>query len=570
MTTSISRRDLFKFGGLAAAGAASASVLGGCAQPNVASSNQEGDQGEQTKASTWRIAPEPVTDFAETIDCDLVVVGAGNGGLVAAMTAQEKGFNVMVLEKGGAIAAAREAIGTIGSRHSLDHAPDIPELINHARLTQGGDIDARLYYTWAEKSGEYMDWLEDIETPAGMVFPFEYHAPEDEHAYYPAMCTNPVMGEYNPEGPNYGGYVHLEVLRDLFLEAGGTIEFLTPACQLVQADDGTVTGVVANSSDGYKLYNAAKGVILCTGGYGANQEMIEELCPETMAYCTNSAATTEEGDGIRMALWAGGVLEKGRGAMVWNRGVVLDDEKLGPEMASPLFLPNSQPFLRVNVEGKRFMNEDSTYPEAFSAGTRQPKGFYWVVFDGNYWENIQKFDTCGCSRLAPAPSGSAFNADVYSLEACSKENLDEFWIEPALEGGYLKKCDTIEELASTMFSDSGAQASFLETVTRYNQMMEEGDTDFGKSAYRCSTVSEKPFYAVRAAGNFLVTINGILTDTNSQVVREDGSVIPGLYVCGNDQGGFYPHNYPSEFTGINAGRTGTFARIAAKHACGIE
>jgi hypothetical protein len=107
-------------------------------------------------------------------------------------------------------------------------------------------------------------------------------------------------------------------------------------------------------------------------------------------------------------------------------------------------------------------------------------------------------------------------------------------------------------------------------VERYNTMMEEGDTDFGKAAYRCSTVDTAPFFAVRAAGNFLVTIQGVITDTNSQPLRADGSVIEGLYVCGNDQGGFFPHNYPSEFTGINAGRTGTFARIAAKHACGIE
>ena len=93
--------------------------------------------------------------------------------------------------------------------------------------------------------------------------------------------------------------------------------------------------------------------------------------------------------------------------------------------------------------------------------------------------------------------------------------------------------------------------------------------DFGKPAYRLSAVDEPPFYAARIAGALLVTIHGVITDTNSQPLRTDGSVIEGLYVCGNDQGGFYPHNYPSNFTGINAGRTATFARIAAKHALGI-
>ena len=117
--------------------------------------------------------------------------------------------------------------------------------MNHAKTTQSGDVNMALYRTWAEKSGEFMDWLEDIETPAVMTFPFEYHSPADPHAYYPAICTNPVMGEFNPQGPNMGAYAHLEVLRDLFLAAGGRIDFTTPARQLVQDASGKVTGVIA-------------------------------------------------------------------------------------------------------------------------------------------------------------------------------------------------------------------------------------------------------------------------------------------------------------------------------------
>ena len=76
--------------------------------------------------------------------------------------------------------------------------------------------------------------------------------------------------------------------------------------------------------------------------------------------------------------------------------------------------------------------------------------------------------------------------------------------------------------------------------------------------------------AARIGGELLVTTHGVITDVNSQPLKNDGTPIEGLYVCGNDQGGFYPHNYPSNFTGINAGRTATFARIAAKHALGVE
>ena len=122
-----------------------------------------------------------------------------------------------------------------------------------------------------------------------------------------------------------------------------------------------------------------------------------------------------------------------------------------------------------------------------------------------------------------------------------------------------------------MHFDADQAATFKATVERYNELAHAGeDTDFGKPAYRLSPVDEPPYYAARMAGALLVTINGVITDVNSQPLRKDGSVIEGLYVCGNDQGGFYPHNYPSNFTGINAGRTATFARIAAKHALGVE
>ena len=171
----------------------------------------------------------------------------------------------------------------------------------------------------------------------------------------------------------------------------------------------------------------------------------------------------------------------------------------------------------------------------------------------------------------PAPSGTAFNADVYSLEAVGKENLDNFWIGPALESGVLKKAETLEDLAGIMGFEGETKKTFLATVERYNQLYDQGeDVDFGKPAYRMSSVTQPPFYAARIAGTMLVTMHGVITDTNSQPLREDGSVIDGLYVCGNDQGGFYPHHYPSNFTGINAGRTATFARIAAKHACGVK
>ena len=140
-------------------------------------------------------------------------------------------------------------------------------------------------------------------------------------------------------------------------------------------------------------------------------------------------------------------------------------------------------------------------------------------------------------------------------------------MQPALDSGKLKEADTLEDLADQLEMTPEAKEKFLATVERYNEMCEKGvDEDFGKMAKRLTPIKDSPFYGIALSSWILCSITGVNVNTNLQAIRPDGSAIEGLYVVGNDMGGFFRHTYPQFYAGTAHGKTTCFARLATLHA----
>ena len=221
-----------------------------------------------------------------------------------------------------------------------------------------------------------------------------------------------------------------------------------------------------------------------------------------------------------------------------------------------LFWMGSQPFLKVNLNGQRFMNEYQPYDMVLHAASSQPYHTYCTVWDSKYPEDCKRFATHGCSRLYDHENGAY---PVFPMEYVMGMN-DE--LEAA---GYIVKADTIGELAEKLNLPAEA---FAATVERYNALAQKGeDDDFGKEGYRLSTLSEAPFYGVRQSGGYLIcTMDGIQIDENMHALDTDYKAIPGLYVIGDMSGNYFSGSYPSLLAGAAAGRSATFGRLAGQNA----
>ena len=530
-------------------------------------------------ANDW-LGKEPDIDetaITETVDTDILIVGAGNGGMFAAAYAAANGLNFRAIEQNANVQDTRHWYGAVDSaaaKEAGEPATDKAKLLSEISRYASGKCDQRVVKTWINESAAMHDFMRSIlEDKYGWVCDFtsgSEAAWPAENAEHNTDYLYPVQEHNYMASESASGTPRNELLLQYIQELGYDVDFKTSLAKLEKNSDGRITGIIAQSTedDHFIRYNANQGVLLACGGFPGNPYMMEQLDPLGTSVTTAcSYSPADKGYGIRAAVWAGANLDKEAAPMLFDRGIVapgvdagyVDSDSAFGGKAFPgkirQYNPGTQPFLKVNRNGERFANESCPYNDIVYAAAHQPGRVYAQICDANILEDAKRFHTIGCS--AQTRNGG---------EKYIQGKMDE-----AIEAGALFKCDTLDELADKMGFTGAAKDTFLATVERYNELYDkQNDEDFGKPAYRLSAIRTAPFYGCWLGASLLTTEQGIAINEKGQALDTNNQPMEGLYITGDMSGSFFANNYPCLMAGVAMGRTLTFAMKAIKQMAGLE
>lgn len=513
-------------------GNASAEPAQSASEEQVQASSKEPVQAaaEPAAPKSWRDVPAAIADIAETVEADVVVVGAGASGSVATLAAAAGGAKTICIQKGDMVLSHGRNYGAINSRFQKEAErpeTDIMEIASAHIRYNGGRPKMNFVLRIFEESAQTLEWLHD---ETGVEYTLIKRAPQNEYGW-----DNPVFetGHLTPADMMAIGFSKV-ILDKAVSDYSAELVFNSPGEQLVVDGSGKVTGVIANQNGKYVQFNAKKGVILATGDYGSDYEMCADLCPWVVGTHNYYNPNYNTGDGHKMGVWVGAQMETAPHTKMAHVHNCIDGTDLSD---API---KKDPFLWVNQNGKRFMNEEMKYWIICNTICEQPDDVYYIVFDSNYNTFLETMWNPG-------------------------KAIDPAALDAAVEKGYASVGDTLEEAAKKFDIPADALKA---TVERYNELCAGGvDLDFGKPAADMQPVEAGPFYIVRCYTPMDVTMGGLMTDLDMQVVDESGKVIEGLYAVGNTSGGFYGGtDYDLECDAFSLGRAATTGRLAGQHA----
>lgn len=506
------RRTFFKGSIVAATSAVALGGLAACAPNGQSQAESKSSSGKEANrdSGTYAFEEKPASieagDISEVLDYEVVVVGASNTGLAAAVSAAEEGAKVACLEKLPSSMGAGSVYGFINIEGEL---VDVAEYSDSIFQASQGMADPRVVRAFSDNSELVGRWLIDMA----------------EQAQVPAMFV-PMAGGYIIGD---GEFEVFQVLIERGEDLGVDFKFNTGGVQLLQSEEGRVIGVIAENEKGdYLQFNASKGVVLATGGYNGDEEMIEKYIPwiDNSVLVEFSPITQQggnDGDGLKMALWAGAQMgEIPHTPMIhYNTGT-----------------PPTEGQLFVNLNGERFASEGTSMEVLAQIQMRTAGHTGFRVWDSKQQQIALDAEAALAGNPAPGPSFPS----VSEYEAFN----------------------TIEEAASSIGVDP---EGLRKTVERWNELVALGvDTDFGSDLSMALSIEDAPFYIGAGPGCSLAMMGGATINENMQVLDEDHRAIPGLYAGGNCVCGIYGPNYPMNVqSGLARAFTSVSGYLAGKN-----
>lgn len=547
-----------------------------------------GDTAASSSDEDW-LGTEPEIDeskVAKTVDVDVAVVGCGIAGVAACRSVAEDGGLVAAFEKADGPQCRSGEYAVINGKVQAKWGRDtwtreqIDDIIDSHMVESTYRCKRSIMSKWAHNIGDAFDWWVEAnpdlyyaettrsaipdESADNFIIPIFYPLPEHYDWKQERFPCYPTSVEFKPDQ-----HVTVEANMQKAVDTGNVQTFYGCFVEKLIMDNGRCVGLYARdaATGEYIKCNASKGVILSTGDYSQNTRMLKHFCPEVIENNIQCLFTnvdvegnfTNQGDGIQLGMWAGAQVQQSHAPMIHHMGG-------GADLAGVGVMGNAG-FLNLDLNGKRFMNEDLPGQQLENQIELQKNRESWQIFDSNWPEQLP--------YMPAAHGGACYYEDYASEDEGPKNNTtyrnykSPYQLEAAVADGRAVKADTLEELVAKIYpDDTAAQQTALDSIQRYNELAKAGyDEDFHKPASRMWAVENGPFYADKfTTALLLVCIGGLESDEDCHTFDADRNVIPGLYVAGNIQGNRFATEYPIGLKGVSHSMAMYYGYVAGKNA----
>ena len=547
-----------------------------------------GDTAASSSDEDW-LGTEPEIDeskVAKTVDVDVAVVGCGIAGVAACRSVAEDGGLVAAFEKADGPQCRSGEYAVINGKVQAKWGRDtwtreqIDDIIDSHMVESTYRCKRSIMSKWAHNIGDAFDWWVEAnpalyyaettrsaipdESADNFIIPIFYPLPEHYDWKQERFPCYPTSVEFKPDQ-----HVTVEANMQKAIDTGNVQTFYGCFVEKLIMENGRCVGLYARdaATGEYIKCNAAKGVILSTGDYSQNTKMLKHFCPEVIENNIQCLFTnvdvegnfTNQGDGIQLGMWAGAQVQQSHAPMIHHMGG-------GADLAGVGVMGNAG-FLNLDLNGKRFMNEDLPGQQLENQIELQKNRESWQIFDSSWPEQLP--------YMPAAHGGACYYEDYASEDEGPKNNTtyrnykSPYQLEAAVADGRAVKADTLEELVAKIYpDDTAAQQTALDSIQRYNELAKAGyDEDFHKPASRMWAVENGPFYADKfTTALLLVCIGGLESDEDCHTFDADRNVIPGLYVAGNIQGNRFATEYPIGLKGVSHSMAMYYGYVAGKNA----